>query len=236
VLTIVRYKKWLGFLGFLSMALFRIPLWLNRRVSFWKLLGCGKNGTFDIRPDLRQWGVLAVVKKSKIQMEETQDGFHQTVYGSFIPGWWKIFKCETWTLLLEPLEGHGKWDGKQIFDTLSKSDYEGLTGTLTRATIRVNKLKAFWKNVNGVATHMHTSAGFITSVGIGEVPWIKQATFSLWETKEDMKQFAYKMREHAEVIRKTRKENWYSEEMFIRFKPIASYGTLQGKNPLAGKL
>ena len=86
--------------------------------------------------------------------------------------------------------------------------------------------------MDGVASQMNSAPGFITSVGIGEVPWIKQATFSIWESKEQMKQFAYKMQEHAEVIRKTRKENWYSEDMFVRFKILASYGSLQGHDPL----
>jgi len=44
------------------------------------------------------------------------------------------------------------------------------------------------------------------------------------------------MQEHTEVIRKTRDEHWYSEEMFIRFKPIASFGSLNGNDPLKGKL
>ena len=140
-------------------------------------------------------------------------------------------------MILDPIEGHGTWDGKEVFGSLPKqTEYEGLVAVLTRATIRLNKLKSFWKNVNSVATRMNDAPGFITSIGIGEVPWIKQATFSIWQSKEHMKQFAYKMHEHAEVIRKTKKENWYSEDMFVRFKPLASFGTLRGINPLEGKL
>jgi hypothetical protein len=44
------------------------------------------------------------------------------------------------------------------------------------------------------------------------------------------------MKEHAEVIRKTRQENWYSEDMFVRFKILASIGIINGSNPLQGKL
>jgi hypothetical protein len=83
---------------------------------------------------------------------------------------------------------------------------------------------------------MHTVQGFITSVGIGEMPWIKQATFSVWESKEKMKQFAYKQQTHTKVIQKTREENWYAEEMFVRFKVVASFGFLNGFDPLKGKL
>ncbi len=69
---------------------------------------------------------------------------------------------------------------------------------------------------------MASAPGFQTSFGIGEVPWIKQATFSIWSSKADMKAFAYQMHEHATVIAKTRKEKWYSEDLFMRFKPLFS--------------
>jgi hypothetical protein len=48
-----------------------------------------------------------------------------------------------------------------------------------------------------------------------------------------MKAFAYGSKEHADVIRKTRKEDWYSEELFARFKIISSSGKLNGIDPLS---
>jgi hypothetical protein len=35
------------------------------------------------------------------------------------------------------------------------------------------------------------------------------------------------------VIKKTRKEDWYSEELFARFKIISGSGTLNGVDPLS---
>ena len=79
---------------------------------------------------------------------------------------------------------------------------------------------------------MAGAEGLITSIGIGELPFIKQATFSIWESKESMKKFAYQMHQHQEAIKKTRKENWYSEDMFVRFIPLHTSGTIKGSDPL----
>lgn len=232
-LTILRYRKRFIPFALLSMMLFRLPLWLNKKISFWKLLGTGKNGTFDKHPDWQQWGILGV-QNSKLNVEglEPVDLGHPDInkhlYGAFIAGWIKLFNCEVWTIILEPIEGHGSWDRKKVFGELPvRTEYEGRIAVLTRATIRLSRLKNFWANVNSVAEQMNNAKGLVGSLGIGEMPWIKQATFSIWESKEAMKDFAYQMKEHAEVIRKTRAEKWYSEDMFTRFKILGTIGTIR---------
>ncbi len=226
-LTIIRYPKYFVPLAFLSMAVLRLPLFLSKS-SFWKLVGCGKNGTFDITPDWQQWGMLAVW-----QNRSDFDHFKQN---SFVWKWWRKFSTEQWTMLCTPYESHGKWDGKEPFGLpFPDRNYKGPIAVLTRATIRLNKLSSFWKNVPAVASSMSHAEGFITSVGIGEVPFVRQATFSVWNSLEDVKAFAYRQRQHAEVIKKTRTENWYSEELFARFIPIETFGTVQGMNPFSIK-
>lgn len=233
-LTIVRYRKRFVPFALLAMAIHRLPLWLNNKISFYKLLGCGQNGSFDKNPDWQQWGILTVNDAGTALDSEAED-LIKTLYGSFIAKWFTLFNCETCTFLLSPIEGHGKWDGKEPFGNLPKqTDYDGIIAVLTRATIRLSKLSAFWKNVDQVAVQMDGAKGFISSIGIGEMPLIKQATFSLWQNKESMKSFAYQMTAHTDVIRKTRKEDWYSEDMFVRFKPIKVTGTIRGVNPLEG--
>lgn len=241
-LTIIRYRKLFIPFAFFAMAIHRLPLRLNKNLSFYKLLGCGKNGTFDKVPDLQQWGILTVRSlEFEVHNSENSSGnvfsLMKDLYGSFIAHWFRFFGCETFTILLEPLEGHGSWDGKEVFGNLPRSSsHEGMIAILTRATIRLNKLKYFWQHVAAVSAKMNIAKGFITSVGIGEIPWIKQATFSIWEDKESMMAFAYGMKEHTEVIKKTKQQRWYSEDMFVRFKVIACAGTLKGTNPLKGKL
>jgi heme-degrading monooxygenase HmoA len=134
------------------------------------------------------------------------------------------------------MQSHGQWGGKEPFGKPAPKEINGPVAVLTRATIRFNRLKNFWANVDTVANIMANAPGYIASFGIGEAPVYRQATFSVWKSIDDVKAFAYKSPEHAEVIKKTRDENWYSEELFARFKPIASFGTLNGTDPLNGLL
>jgi hypothetical protein len=214
LLLISRYPRRFIPFAFLSMAFFHFPLFLNRKIKFYKLMGSGKNGTFDIMPDFNQWAIMVFFHAEKYPEADVK-----TLVGKFIIGWWRFFKTDTRYFLLEPYAGHGTWDGQSFVDTKNKiADPEGKIAVLTRATIRLSRLPHFWKAVPKTADKLEANKGFIYSIGIGEIPFIKQATFSVWESIEDMKAFAYKKMAHQDVIRRTRKESWYSEEMFLRFK------------------
>lgn len=212
-------------MALLAMAIHRLPLIFNKSCTFWKLMGCGKNGSFDLNPDWQQWALWAVWKS-----EEDFDKFYQH---SFISKWWRLFSQEQWTVLCEPLSSYGKWSGLEPFGKPNKDEgYQGCVAVLTRAEIRLSKLKSFWANVPRVTDIMTQAPGYRFSVGIGEAPFYLQATFSVWDDLDQVKAFAYRSHEHADVIRKTRKEDWYKEELFARFKPLKSRGTINGANPL----
>ncbi|RFZ84738.1 DUF3291 domain-containing protein [Mucilaginibacter terrenus] len=227
-LTIVRYRKSLVPFALLAMAVHRLPMALQQGCTFWKLLGSGRNGTFDLQPDWQQWGLMAAW--------DSIEDYEQFAESSFVAKWWKLLGRESWTILCRPMQAHGKWDGKEPFGKPDNKITTGAIAVLTRATIKMSRLKNFWSHVDEVANLMTTAPGYITSIGVGEAPVYRQATFSIWESFDQMKAFAYGSKQHAEVIKKTRSEGWYSEELFARFQIISSTGTINGQDPLQGLL
>jgi hypothetical protein len=230
-ITVARYSKLKLVFGILSMAIFNIYYFVFRakRPSFYKLMGTGKNGTFDIYPDFGQWAYLSIW-----DTEESKNKYE----GKFVKWYISKFAKSSYTIRLNPTKSHGLWDGENPFikdskQTVTSNKNENqtmqLVGVLTRASIRLSKASQFWQNVPEVSKKMLEAKGYLYSIGIGEVPFLKQSTFSIWETEADMVNFAYKQREHAEVIKKTKRLDWYSEELFARFEIVKLSGDLPEK-------
>src|SRR6188474_871875 len=103
-LTIIRYPKKFIFFALVAMAVHRFPFWFNQNMLFFKLMGSGKNGTFDIHPDWQQWAIFAVSNQTMNTKEMRKEEIITKLYGSFIGKWFRLFNCETWTIFLEPIE------------------------------------------------------------------------------------------------------------------------------------
>jgi hypothetical protein len=150
--------------------------------------------------------------------------FSSEILGKFISGWWKIWGGKTRVFRLKAFTGHGSWDGLSYKHSGVGSDnISEKIAVLTRATIRFTKLLRFWKYVPSAAVQLRKQPGLQFTVGIGEIPFIKQATFSVWDSVESVKNYAYHQAVHKEIVRLTKKEKWYSEEMFVRFQIIEEF-------------
>jgi hypothetical protein len=131
--------------------------------------------------------------------------------------------------------GHGRWRGVDPLAGLEPGSKEGPVAIITRADVRRPAWKAFGAASDVVDAELHAAPGLVDVVGIGEAPVGRLATFSLWESLAAARSFAYEMPDHVEVVRRTREEDWYGEELFARFEPYGSSGTWNGRDPLAGR-
>lgn len=197
-------------------------------LQFYRMLGTGGDKGFSIKPNFEVYGLLAVWKEESC----AQQFFEQhKAFQNF-----RKHSEDQWTIYLNTVKAHGEWEGESPFEENATYNPKVLVGVLTRATIYTKHLRKFWQYVPQVSESIHDKKGLLFSVGVGELPLIQQATFSLWESSELMMAYAYKSEYHKEVVQKTRELGWYKEELFARFAPYKSVGSWEGKDILASYL
>lgn len=219
-LTVFHFAGWRRGWAFAQMGLAR-PLLRNvPGLQFWKMMGAGGGLGFTLRPDWGRYALLSVWR----DQESSKNFFADS---RFIRRYRRAASRLS-TLVLQPIATHGNWGGGNPFlPTLRRQpEPDEPIAVLTRASIRPLRSRAFWGQVPRVNQEIAETPGLIASIGVGELPFIRQATFSIWENAAAMKAFAYGRPEHRNAIKQTRSEGWYSEEMFTRFVVVGGMGEL----------
>jgi hypothetical protein len=142
---------------------------------------------------------------------------------------------EVYGVRLALLSGRGRWGGRDVLALLGPArpaPVDGAVAVLTRATVRPARWHRFRGSRPPVSRELAAAEGLRAAVGIGEAPVGLQATFSIWSDAGAVATFA-RSPEHRAVVRRTRKEGWYGEELFARFAPWGATGTWDGRDPLA---
>lgn len=193
-------------------------------LAFWRLLGTGRGADTGPSVDPRRTALFAVWDE-----EAALDDF---VRSSPIARRWAVAD-EVWHVRLRGAGGHGRWRGVDVLADLEPGASDGPLAIITRADIRRSSWRAFRAAGPAVSSEVGAADGLLAVVGIGEAPVGRLGTFSLWRSAADVRRFAYGSPRHVEVVERTRREEWYGEELFARFEPYGSSGSWDGRDPLA---
>ena len=186
-------------------------------LKFYRLLGTGSKTGFGLYPDFKTYCFLSV-------WDNNLDADYFIKKNKFLSKYLEKTKSIR-VLSLIPFQSVGKWSGINPFSInldIPKSKNVKVA-ILTRARISPVKIFRFWKSIPKASKEISNAKGVYFYKGIGETPFFDQATISLWNSIEDVKEFAYKSNVHKNIIRKTKSENWYLEELFCRFYITKDY-------------
>jgi hypothetical protein len=190
-------------------------------------LGTARGSSTGLVPDLSRWALFTVW--------EDEAGLDEWERTSPLLARWRRSPVEFWSVRLAPLTAHGGWGGVEPFPGMAGAAHDAGSGpvaVLTRARVRVRRLGRFYRSTGAVESALASADGRLGSVGFGEWPIGWQGTFSLWRSTDDLTAFAYGHSHHREIVRRTRAERWYGEELFARFRPYRWSGTWDGRQPL----
>jgi len=180
---------------------------------FFKFMGTGGGKGFSLWPDFSTYAFMGVWE-------------HKNDYENFIsqnPVFSQYQKRATTQrdLILTSVKSHGKWSGINPFQksesTISEEASTKKAVVITRATLNWSRLISFWRSVPAASKAIENARGIQYYKGIGEWPFIQQATISIWDDFDAVNSFAYKGKDHANIVKKTRQKKWYKEDLFSRF-------------------
>lgn len=209
----LRDRAW----AFAQMGASHLPLMRMRDLSFHKLMGAGSGHGFRPVPDTSVWAILCVWRDA----EAAARGLGAPVFRR-----WHARAAESLDLRLRATAARGRWSGAAPFAVAAEPS--GPVASLTRGTIRPAKARRFWAHVPRIDPTI-PGAGMTLRVGLGEVPWLRQATFTLWPDAATMARFARGDTPHARAIRAVRDEGYFSEDLYARFNVLGAEGRWGGQ-------
>lgn len=196
-------------------------------LRFWRLLGTGSGSDTGPGADLRRTALFAIWDD-----EASLEAFHVRMAARWAEA------DEAWHVRLRALGGHGAWRGRAVLDELQPASAGAAASPvaiITRADVRLRSWRPFRAAGRPVSEELQGADGLLAVVGIGEAPVGRLGTFSLWRDLAAARAYATAMPGHREVVRRTRSEHWYGEELFARFEPYASAGSWDGRDPLRAR-
>lgn len=206
-----------------QMAFARPSLSRKKNLSFWKLLGSGIGEGFTPIPNTAVYAILCVWPSEEIARQEIETA---AVFAKY-----QQKSVEDWTVFLVPTAVRGAWNQQVPFEAHKRLS-TGPLAALTRATLKPTILWKFWKRVPAISDVIGNDPKVVFKIGVGEIPWFHQMTFSIWPDEKAMADFARTSGPHAKAIKAVRTENWFREELYARFQIVGHHGRWMGNDPL----
>jgi len=196
---------------------------------FAKVMGSGHGGGFSIRPSPSHQGIICRFKNVDSALKFLQ--------GPHVSGMRERSR-ESWCGLLAVTSARGAWDqaswpltdefSRKYGDVLSSNKQQPLA-VLTRASIVPSKTMSFWRYAPAAQADLKDTKGCLLSMGLGEIPLVRQCTFSLWKDKSAMRDYAFQGA-HQAAITAAYRNDFFSESLFVHLQVLGMSGKWMGKD------
>lgn len=206
--------------AFQQMAWARFAIARLPGLQFFKLMGTGAGAGFSTTPDLTTYTCLCVW--------DDRAAADKALASSRVFANYQRHAGQTMTLYLQPTRSRGVWSGKQPFAIDDATTATGPVVALTRATLAVSKARAFWARVPAISDAVEHEGHQHFMMGMGEVPWLHQVTFSVWSDEAAMRAFSLTSPTHGEAVKLAYTRGWFKEYLFARFNLLDVRGAWPG--------
>jgi spheroidene monooxygenase len=208
--------------AFSQMATARFALKRVRDLQTFKLCGSGTGEGFTPIPNTSVYAILGTWPD--------HDAARRAMLGTSVFRAYRDHADEAMTIFLTPASARGKWAGTEPFVPQDVT-LDGPIAALTRATVKPSVALKFWGQEPEISRAIGADPNVMFKIGIGEVPWMQQVTFSIWPDAETMAEFARQDGPHARAIKAVRDGGWFREELYARFRVDAVEGMWEGVTP-----
>jgi hypothetical protein len=139
-----------------------------------------------------------------------------------------------WEVRLQPLRVFGAWAGMAGLPARALPvDDDEPVAVLTLGRLRLRRIAAFRRSAAPAEAGAIASPALLAGTGLARPPRLV-ATFTLWRGAAAMREYATGAGgTHHAAVEADRARPFHHESAFVRFRPYASRGSWDGRDPLA---
>jgi hypothetical protein len=139
-----------------------------------------------------------------------------------------------WHVRLEPLRVFGAWpEMPGLPSGVRPHEEDEPVAVLTLGWLRLNRVRPFLRAAGPAEAEAVKHPATLASTALARPPHLV-STFSLWRNAAEMREYAVRDGgPHSAAMRVDRENGFHHESAFVRFRPYASEGDWDGRDPLA---